>query len=67
MGRGDMGIRDDDPVMPFGRYKGQNLSVIRRGYLMWLTEQDWMEKEHPDLLSWVEEEINIRDKLGEKH
>jgi len=35
---------ESDPIMPFGKYKGERISEISTDYLDWVIGQIWLEK-----------------------
>jgi len=45
-----MSIRIDK--MPFGKYKELDMEEVPADYLMWLSEQDWIEQ-YPRVLSYI--------------
>lgn len=51
-------------LMPFGKYKGQDIVDIPSGYLRWCCLQDWFEERYPRLLKAIDEELKFRDKRG---
>lgn len=38
---------DDEYRMPFGKHKGECIGEVPASYLLWLAEQDWIEKWGP--------------------
>jgi uncharacterized protein (DUF3820 family) len=50
-------MNDDEPVMPFGKYKGEPLADIPVSYLDWIIGQDWIK---PDLKEQIEEHLQTR-------
>ena len=51
-----------DYYMPhWSKYAGDEISDIKRSYLEFLLEQDWIDK-HPDLLEAIEDQLAIRDR-----
>ncbi len=38
--------------MPFGKYKELDMEEVPADYLMWLSEQDWIEQ-YPRVLSYI--------------
>lgn len=50
----------EDPVMPFGQYKGVSLTLISEPYLWWtLREADQVDR-HEGLADAIEEELTRR-------
>lgn len=45
-------MKDTDP-MPFGKYKGEDMSEVPAKYLDWLHGQDWI-SQWPDVLEYIE-------------
>ncbi len=50
------------PVIPFGKFKGKDLTAVGSGYLIWLRNEEWFEEKYPDLAEDVGEEIQIRER-----
>jgi len=48
-------------LIPFGKFKDQEIEEIPSGYLKWLVLQDFFEDEYPELLKETEEELAYRD------
>lgn len=42
-----------DLQIPFGKYKGQALDDVPASYLLWLADQDWVDK-FPDIKNYIE-------------
>lgn len=40
--------------MPFGKYKGVEMSKVPTGYRDWFVEQDWTEEKFPDIYEYFE-------------
>ena len=49
----------NDPILPFGKYKGEHCSEVPVDYLDWLIGQDWME-EKPALKTAIEDHLQTR-------
>jgi uncharacterized protein (DUF3820 family) len=47
----------------FGKYNGQDLEDIPTTYLVWLSEQEWIEEKYPELMIETENEIEYRNKF----
>lgn len=45
-------MKQSDEMMPFGAYKGQAFGELRASYLLWLMDQDWIDK-WPQVKSYV--------------
>lgn len=39
-------------LMPIGKYKGQRLEDVPKGYAQWLCDQDWFISKYPDLYNF---------------
>jgi uncharacterized protein (DUF3820 family) len=48
---------DSDPILPFGKHKGERCSDVPVGYLDWLIGQDWLK---PDLKQEIENHLETR-------
>lgn len=48
-----------DPILPFGKHKGEYASDVPVSYLDWLIGQDWMD-EKPELKESIEEHLRGR-------
>jgi len=55
-------INNEIVLIPFGKYKGEQVADCPRDYLNWLLEQDWLYDKYPDLLDAIEEECHLRDR-----
>ena len=49
----------DDDVMTFGAHQGERLGDIPDGYLHWLWDQTWLEKERPGLYLYVKAFVEV--------
>jgi uncharacterized protein (DUF3820 family) len=49
--------------MPFGKHKDACLATLPKDYKLWLSEQEWVQKEWPYLLKALRniKQINLRD------
>ncbi len=45
-------VPDDDVLMPFGKYLGQSIGSLEMKYIVYLTEQVWINK-YPTVASWL--------------
>lgn len=61
-----MKTEDDDYIMPWGKHKGERLSSLKRRTIDWYLEQDWIIK-WPELQIAMEEELEMRDRTGERY
>jgi hypothetical protein len=43
-----------DSKMPFGKYKGVEMSKVPSAYRSWFLEQDWTEEKFPDIYEYFE-------------
>lgn len=41
--------------VPFGKYRGERIVDIPRGYLYWLTTQEWFREQYYDLFDSIKE------------
>jgi uncharacterized protein (DUF3820 family) len=51
-------------LMPFGKYRGQDIVDLPSSYLKWCCLQDWFEERYRGLLKAIDEELKFRDKRG---
>lgn len=51
-------------IIPFGKYRGQDIVDAPSSYLRWLCLQDWFEDRYKGLLKAIDEELRFRDKRG---
>lgn len=47
---------EDDDEMPFGKYKGEPMREVPEDYLLWLADQEWIER-WPRLLGYINQEV----------
>jgi uncharacterized protein (DUF3820 family) len=47
-------------VLPFGKYKGQEIETVPDSYLHWCLEQDWFCEKFPDKLDDLNQELQYR-------
>ena len=47
-------------IMPWGKYKGEEMSEIPDSYLRWCLEQDWIDK-WPKVINAMQDELAYRD------
>ena len=45
-------MRDDD-LMPFGKHKGEKLVDIPDSYFRWLSTQEFVEEQYPELFEYI--------------
>jgi uncharacterized protein (DUF3820 family) len=50
-------MNDDEPILPFGKHKGEHLSEVPVEYLDWLIGQDWL---RPALKKQIEAHLLTR-------
>ena len=43
----------DNDLMPFGKFKGKQMSDVSGRYLMWLLEQDWLKERYPSVYAYI--------------
>lgn len=55
---------ENDPILPFGKYKGQRCSDVPVSYLDWLIGQDWMD-EKKDLKEAIIDHLHTRPEWRE--
>jgi len=48
--------------LTFGKYRGQQLGDVPESYLRWCLDQEWFEKQYPDMVDPFESELRFRDK-----
>jgi uncharacterized protein (DUF3820 family) len=51
-------------LIPFGKYRGQDIVDVPSSYLKWCCLQDWFEERYRSLLKSIDEELKFRDKRG---
>jgi len=49
-------------IIPFGKYKGQDVASVPSNYLDWVRDQEWFERKYPDLFDEVNTEYQIRER-----
>lgn len=49
-------------ILPFGKYKGQEITTIPISYLEWLYKQDWVSENIKDLITYNVFEVHTRKK-----
>jgi uncharacterized protein (DUF3820 family) len=47
--------------LPFGKYKGEDISDVDLGYLKWLEEQSWCDASMDELRKHLQHEIARRE------
>jgi uncharacterized protein (DUF3820 family) len=48
---------ENDPILPFGKHKGEHCSDVPVGYLDWLIGQDWL---RPEMKEQIEAHLETR-------
>ena len=49
---------NDNYVMPFGRHNGKKIANVPAEDLMWMYEQDWLEKKWPNIHKYIEDSMD---------
>jgi len=52
-----------DDKMPFGKHKDKELDDVPAEYLLWMWEQEWVERKFPALYAYLEK---VKDALEEE-
>ena len=55
---------DVDSPMPFGKYRGKDISALPSRYLRWIEENV---ENKPELVDVVQQELEYRDRHDEHH
>ena len=50
--------------IPFGKHVGDQIGDLPESYMRWCLDQDWFEKQYPELVEAMENELRFRDKWG---
>ena len=48
----------DRSQMPFGKYRGRNMANVPSHYLLWIYEQEWIEK-WPNVMQYIEDNSDV--------
>lgn len=53
--------------MPFGKHRGKLLEEVatKRGYCLWLFDQPWFTKDHPDLYKVLKDLVALNKFMRE--
>jgi len=50
----DISLEDVPLRLSFGKHKGELLTDVPAGYLLWLFDQHWVKKSYPDIYDYIE-------------